>query len=257
MDESYMPWLAPPPNLSLGEDSVHVWAVSLRASDNALIRFANVLAAEELRRAESFHFDRDRNRFVVGRGTVRMILARYLRAEPENIELEYNLRGKPLLAGRFAGSGLHFNLAHCENLALLAIAPGRVVGVDLERIRAVDGADNTAACFCAPREMAEFQSLPAGERDAAFFRIWTRKEAWLKAVGDGIGESLDKVEVSFQSLEAPRIVRLPGGSGIPASGWSLRELTPAPGFVGALALPGRAPRIGCWKWKMEEMFDYA
>ncbi len=182
-----------------------------------------------------------------------MILARYLRAEPENIELEYNLRGKPLLAGRFAGSGLHFNLAHCDNLALLAIAPGRVVGVDLERIRAVDGADNTAACFCAPREMAEFQSLPAGERDAAFFRLWTRKEAWLKAVGDGIGESLDKVEVSFQSLEAPRIVRLL---------WRLRYTSERMEFAGTDARTRICRRIGAararpahWLLEMENGGD--
>jgi 4'-phosphopantetheinyl transferase len=242
---------------SIDGDNVHVWAVSLRVSGVTLNFLANSLASSEQQRADSFHFDRDRNRFVAARGTLRTILGRYLRCGPEDIELEYGLRGKPLLAGRFARSGLNFNLAHCEDLAILAVARGRDVGIDLERIRTIDGAQDIASHFCSPRENAEFQSLPARDRDLAFFRIWTRKEAWLKAIGDGIGQSLDKVEVSFQSNEAPRIIRLPDTVDIPSAGWSLRELTPAPGFIAALALPRNAAHVGCWKWKMEEMYDYA
>jgi 4'-phosphopantetheinyl transferase len=217
-----------------------------------------MLAAAERRRAEAFHFDRDRNRFIAGRGTLRSILGLYLHTPPLTVELAVGSHGKPLLAGRFARSGLHFNLAHCEDLALVAVTRGCVVGVDLERVRRVDGAEEMAAYFCSPRENAELQSLPPDERDTAFFRLWTRKEAWLKATGMGVGESLQKVEVSFRSNQAARFVRLPEEGGTRANGWSLRELTPALGFVAALAMPGETAEISCWHWqKNKEEFEYA
>jgi len=252
-----MPWPAPPVQVSLDRNSVHVWELPLQVSDNALAGLANILAPAERRRAGSFHFERDRNRFIVARGALRTILGQYLHAQPMTISLECGPQGKPLLAGRFARGGLRFNLAHCEDLALLAVARGRVVGVDLERIRALGGAEEMAACFCSPRESAEFQSLPPGERDAAFFRLWTRKEAWLKATGKGIGRLLESVEVSFRAGQAARFVRLPEEAGIPAPEWNLRELRPAPGFVAALAWPGEAADFGCWKWTHEEQFEYA
>jgi 4'-phosphopantetheinyl transferase len=257
MDDENILWPAPPADVSLDWDSVHVWAVSLQVSDDTLSRLATMLVSAERRRAESFHFDRDRNRFIAGRGMLRTLLGRYLHAQPEAIWLEYGPNGKPLLAGRFARSGLQFNLTHCEDLALLAVARGRVVGVDLERIRTLNGAQEMAAFFCSPRENAEFQSLPPGERDAAFFRIWTRKEAWLKATAKGIGQSLEKVEVSFQAGEAARFIHLPEEAGTLASGWNLRELTPAPGFVAALAMPGETARLSCWKYKEEKELEYA
>jgi 4'-phosphopantetheinyl transferase len=257
MDDNDIIWPSPPAVAPLDWESVHVWAMSLEVPGDYLNRLAKMLAAAERRRAESFHFDRDRNRFVVGRGLVRTVLGRYLRARPEAIWLEYGQNGKPLLAGRFARSGLQFNLAHCEDLALLAVARGRVVGVDLERIRAMKGAQEMAALFCSPRENAEFESLPPGERDAAFLRIWTRKEAWLKATGNGIGQSLEEVEVSFQAGEFPRFIRLPEETGTLASRWNLQELTPEPGFIAALAMPGESAHLSCWKYKEEKELEYA
>ena len=253
-----MLWPAPPVHLALDRESVHVWAVSLRVPDDTLIHLAKMLAPAERRRAESFHFDRDRNRYAVGRGTLRTILGQYLDADPASVALTMGSHGKPLLAGSFARSDLHFNLAHCEDLALLAMTRGRIVGVDLERIRAMDGAEEMAACFCSPREYAEFQSLPPGERGTAFFRLWTRKEAWLKATGKGIGQSLETVEVSFRAGQSACFIHLPEESGAPTSAWSLRELTPALGFVAALALPAEATEISCWQWKKKkEEFVYA
>jgi 4'-phosphopantetheinyl transferase len=258
MDDDDIIWSAPPGAASLDWETVHVWAMSLQVPGEEMNRLAKMLVPSERRRAQSFHFDRDRNRFVVGRGLVRTLLAHYLHTQPEAIWLEYSPNGKPLLAGRFARSGLQFNLAHCEDLALLAVARGRVVGIDLERIRVIDDAQETAAWFCSPRENYEFQSLPPDERAPAFYRLWTRKETWLKAIGQGIGQSLEKVEVSFLPGEPARFVRLPDEVGTPASGWNLQELTPATGFVAALTVPGEAARLFCWKYKKkEEEFAYA
>jgi 4'-phosphopantetheinyl transferase len=258
MDDDGILWPTPPAHTALDSENVHVWAVSLQVPDDTLIRMAKMLAPAERRRAESFHFARDRNRFVAGRGTLRTILGHYLRAAPASVALTMGSHGKPFLAASFARSGLHFNLAHCEDLALLAVTRGRVVGIDLERIRALDGAEEMAACFCSPRENAEFLSLPPGEKDSAFFRLWTRKEAWLKATGKGIGKSLETVEVSFRAGQTACFVDLPEETGAPARAWSLRELTPALGFIAALALPGDATGVSCWQWKIQmEEFEYA
>jgi 4'-phosphopantetheinyl transferase len=257
MDENYTLWPAAPANLSLDWDTVHVWAVCLQADEDTLTRLASTLASVEKKRAEAFHFDRDRNRFVVGHGTLRTILGRYLRAEPARIWLENGPNGKPLLGGEFARSGLQFNLAHCKDLALLAVTRGRVVGVDLEKVCPMEGAEEMAACFCSPREKAEFDSLPIDQKDEAFFRLWTRKEAWLKATGTGIGESLDEVEVSFRPDETARFIHLPEHAGTIARGWNLQEFIPSPGFVAALVFPGEAAQISCWKYHEEEQFEYA
>jgi 4'-phosphopantetheinyl transferase len=257
MDDIDILWPSPPAGFSLDWNSAHVWAFSLELSSAEMGDLAALLAPEERRRAESFRFDRDRNWYIAGRGTVRTILGVYLRALPATIALNYGSHGKPLLDGRFARSGLQFNLAHCENLALLAVTRGRIVGVDLERIRVMKDAQEMSACFCSPREKAEFLSLPPDERDAAFFRLWTRKEAWLKATGQGIGQSLDKVEVSFREDEPANFLHLPEEAGTPALGWTLQELTPAPGFVAALAMPGKPAEILSWQWNKKEQFEYA
>jgi 4'-phosphopantetheinyl transferase len=257
MDDDLLLWPAPPADVSLDSDSVHVWAIPLHVSDEMLEHLAGTLALVEKKRADAFHFDRDRNRFIVGRGMLRTILGRYLHAQPGVIWFEYGAHGKPLLAGRFARSGLQFNLAHCEDLALLAVARGRVVGIDLERVRAMESAHEMAACFCSPRESAEFQSLSPDQKDEAFFRLWTRKEAWLKASGKGIGQSLEEVEVSFRAGETEHFLHLPKEAGTIATGWHLQELIPTPGFIGALTFPGEWARLSCWKCEEKEQFEYA
>jgi 4'-phosphopantetheinyl transferase len=257
MDDSCILWPKARPECQLAANSVHVLALELDVAQNTLDRLAGTLAPMERRRAASFHFERDRNRFVAGRGALRSILGRYLQASPEAVALEYGPKGKPLLADRFARSGIHFNLAHSEDLALVALAQGRDVGVDLERVRNLDDAEELASCFCAPSEFQEFRSVPEQGRSAAFFRIWTRKEAWLKATGKGIGHWLDKVEVSFRADERPRFVKLPKETATNAEGWNLQEFIPAPGFMAALAVPGEAPEISCWKFAEEEKFEYA
>ena len=240
MDDDQLLWPTPPADISLDWQAAHVWAVPLQISNDAQDHLAKMLTPEERRRAQSFHFDRHRSRFIAGRGMLRTILGHYLHTGPGFVWFEYGRNGKPLLAERFARSGLQFNLAHCEDLALLAVTRGRVIGIDLEQIRTMDDAWELAAIFCSPREYEDFLALPPADKDAAFFRLWTRKEAWLKATGKGIGESLDKVEVTLREGEAARFVRLPEVAGTPASGWTLQELTPAAGFIAALALPGEA-----------------
>jgi 4'-phosphopantetheinyl transferase len=224
-------WASPPSSWNFEAESPHVWAASLCVSPRALSRLAAMLSPAERERAERFRFELDGRRFIAGRSLLRRILGCYLRAEPSDIEFEYGPHGKPCLAGRFAESGLLFNLAHCENLALVAVTRHSMIGVDIERVRPLPDADELASRFFSPREHARYRGIPSGKRPAAFFNIWTRKEAWLKATGEGIACSLDQAE--------------------PAERWQLHDLTPAQGFTGALAIgPDNRPPA-CWCWNKE------
>jgi 4'-phosphopantetheinyl transferase len=248
MDDSITLWPSPSGAFCLDTETAHVWGFLLRVSGAVLDHLAATLAPEEKRRAASFRFERDRNRYVAGRGTLRRILGGYLKTSPAAVRLGNGPYGKPFLVGEFADSA-QFNLAHCEDIALLALTRGCMVGVDLERVRGMDDADSMAAGFCSKREYAEFKAMPESERDAGFFRLWTRKEAWLKATGEGIGECLNQVEVTFQSSQPARFLGLPSKEKETPNEWTLQELAPAPGFLGALALAGKVRQVCCWNWK--------
>jgi len=213
----------------------------------ALSAFEGILSSLELERARRFRFDLHRNRFVAGRGFMRTLLGRYLQTEPAKLEFSYNPHGKPFLSGAFAKSGLNFNLAHSENLALLAITRVGTVGVDVERIRPLTDADQIVANFFSARESAAFHNLPIEQKLAAFFNLWTRKEAWLKATGEGIGSRLNAVEVSFLPGDPARFLSLPEDPQNTVL-WMLHNLEPAPGFAAALAIPARTTSLRCYNW---------
>jgi 4'-phosphopantetheinyl transferase len=229
-------WPLPSARCLLGASDVHVWAGHLTLQLEPLNRLAAILSEEEQLRATRFHFELHRNRFTAARGILRLLLSTYLDCAPDELQFEYGANGKPALIGRFAGSSLFFNLAHSENLALIAVTRLGQIGVDVEQIRPVVDADELVARFFSPRENTQFQQLSADEKKIAFFNLWTRKEAWLKATGEGIAHSLNRVEVTFMPGEPARLLALPNCSE-PGERWHIRELSPAPGFVGALALP--------------------
>jgi len=240
-------WPLPPPDWAPAATETHVWAVPLDVAPAALAEFHDTLAPVERERAASFHFPLDRNRFVVGRGTLRQVLAHYLQIDPSQVEFSYGPYGKPLLMDNGRESDLHFNLAHSGGLALLAVTRAGKIGVDLERVRPLDDAQELVTRFFCPREIAAFQTLPEDQKPAAFFNLWTRKEAWLKATGEGIAHSLNRVEVSFLPGEPARLLHLPEIIGRDAFGrdafHSVPNISPSVGTpsVGTLStLPRRS-----------------
>ena len=235
---NWSPCAAPPP---LGSGGIHVWAFPIEPEPDELNRLAAHLSPEEMDRANQFRFPRLRERYIAGRGRLRLLLGRYLEFEPAQLRFDFTPRGKPLLSQ----SGIHFNLAHSNELALLAITKAAPVGVDLELIRPMPDGLEIARRFFAAGEVAGFDKVTANARDEAFFNLWTRKEAWLKATGDGISESLSKVELTFRAGEIPRVLAIDGDVSA-AEEWSLHHLQPANGFVGALAIPCRDVRLNCW-----------
>lgn len=240
-------WPAPPALLSLDACEIHVWAATLTQSTEHISLCQQMLAPDELDRASRFHFDCDRKRFITGRGLLRSILGHYLGREPHKLQFEYGARGKPVLAGYAGDVPLHFNLAHSDDLMLLALMRRCAVGIDVERLRVLDEAEDMAERFFSARESNGLRALPNTKKPAAFFNLWTRKEAWLKATGEGISESLNQVEVSFLADEPAQLISLFGDTQA-GQKWHLCELNPAAGFVAALAVAGPDMRVKCWHW---------
>jgi 4'-phosphopantetheinyl transferase len=237
-------WPEPSDPPALGPSDVHVWAASLEADAST---WAIFLSPSEQERAARFHFELHRRRFIVGRGLLRVILGRYLQARPQSVEFVCSAHGKPELSGPFTSNGLRFNLAHSEDLAVLAVTRLGPVGVDLEKILPLEDADDLVARFFSSRENASFQQLPNEQKAKAFFSLWTRKEAWLKATGEGIAHSLNLVEVSFLPDEPAKLLSLPQhlSQGL---GWSLHSLYPAEQFAAALAVASESINLHCWRW---------
>lgn len=223
----------PAEGIKLLPQQVHVWRVELDRNSEEIRQFRAMLSQEEQKRADRFYFEHDRHRFIVGRGWLRSLLAKYLQVAPEGIEFQYSAKGKPMLAN--VEQHLHFNLSHSGGLALYAIA-SQPVGIDLEQIRPLSDAEQLAKRFFTPAEAEAIAALPRAQKQAAFLNAWTRKEAYLKATGDGLA-GLDAVEVSLIPGMPAKLLRIQGNSGL-ASQWFIGELHPHPDYVAAVAIAG-------------------
>ena len=240
-------WLTPPSRWPLYGSEIHVWAASLRVSVEKLAGFESTLSMDEQERAGRFHFEPDRNDFVSGRGILRAILGSYLKIEPNQVHFEYGAFGKPILANQTANSRLHFNLAHSDGVFLTAVSRLCPVGVDVEHNRMIANPDDLVKQVLSKTEAVDWQSLPNDSKTAAFYNLWTRKEACLKATGDGITERLQEFAVSFMPDEPARVVKSP--EMLPSTGgWTVIELNPVPGYTAALAVPNSEFNLSCWQW---------
>ncbi|MFO7587673.1 MAG: 4'-phosphopantetheinyl transferase superfamily protein [Gemmatimonadota bacterium] len=225
---------------------MHVWSVSLVASDGEVSRARSLLSAEERNRAERFRFERHRRRFTVARAVLRRLIGDYLRVPPETVKFGASQHGKPFLRNPPAG-GLHFNSADSDDVALIAVALGRDVGVDVERIAPERAGLEIADRFFSTDESRRLRDLPAEARVPAFFACWTRKEAYLKAIGTGLLAPLDGFSVSFEPGVPARLVSVQGDAEAPAM-WSLVDLRPKPGYRAAVAIKCPSPDLRCWSW---------
>jgi 4'-phosphopantetheinyl transferase len=202
-------WQTPPQALKLNPGLVHVWRISL---DRSAELFTPFLSPDEQARADRFHQSVHQERFIIARGMLRQIIGQYLKQPPSSLIFSYGDHGKPMIAN------LEFNLSHTSNLALLAISIDRPVGIDLEQIRPMENLTKLAARFFTAEEHQTIMAADAAKRTELFFRTWTGKEAYLKAIGVGLGGLQ-------QSIIRPD--------------WDVREIIPADGFVGAIAAPGK------------------
>ena len=231
----------------LKENEVHVWRISLNSSVRNVLSLSGLLSEDESYRAGRFLSAEHGNRFRAARGTMRQLLGRYLDAAPETLEFAYGPCGKPSLAGHFAQSGLYFNISHSHRLALCAVTRDREVGIDLEWLRSGVDVESLAQRFFSPLEVASLRRLTRCQRVEGFYRCWTRKEAYLKARGQGITVPLDSFAVSLAPNEPAQFLYCQGDPD-ELSRWQLQDLTPAAGYAAAICVQGANWTFCCWTW---------
>ena len=243
-------WCAPPPGLSLPAHAVHVWRADLGLGAAYRRRLERNLSADERVRASRFRFARDRDRFVCVRGLLREILAPYLNASPGRLSFGYGAHGKPFLIGE-EHSALRFNVSHSSDAMLLAVAHLREVGVDVEVMRniglVIDEIGKTVLSEPEKQALARFDDE---DKRTNFLRLWTLKEAYIKADGRGVSLPLKRIDIS-----APegRVAVLDEATGAwrRCPRWKLRTLAPVPGYVAALAAESQDWHLALWHWSQE------
>jgi 4'-phosphopantetheinyl transferase len=240
-------WLPGPSALVSEAEFIHVWRIALNPPAPLLTRLERWLSPDERERAQRFRFDHHREQFITAHACLRDILGRYLSMTPEVLRFDVSAYGKPGLTNEFGGGKLTFNLSHSYELGLVAVADRRAIGVDIEYIRADLADEQVARRFFSNLEVEALLSLPKELRKEAFFTCWTRKEAFIKALGEGLSAPLDQFDVSL----------LPGGPAelletrpdpAQALQWKLYALAPGSGYTGALAVEGQPGPINCWQW---------
>ncbi|MEZ4557481.1 MAG: 4'-phosphopantetheinyl transferase superfamily protein [Caldilineaceae bacterium] len=222
----------------LTRGTVHLWRVALDQPQSRVDTLRTLLSGDEIARADGFRFPRHRRRFIVARAALRWTAGAYLQAAPETLRFDYTPHGKPFLPD----VPLQFNLSHAGELALLAFAWERPVGVDIEMIRPLDGLEALAAANFAAAEVDALLTLPPPERQRAFFNGWTRKEAFVKAVGDGLIYPLDRFAVSLTPGAPARLLHIDGDANA-ARQWFMVAFEPTPSSVAALVCAGPAVRL--------------
>ena len=222
----------------LADNSIELVVIRLDVEPDAVRAFSELLSPSEQERACRFAFDRDRCRFIVARGKLRQLLGERLKVLPPSVDLVYGAHGKPALAPRCLAPDLRFNVSHSGNVAVYAFAFEREIGIDVEAIRLIRDADDVAARFFSRRENETYFALDEHDRPQGFFNCWTRKEAFIKAIGDGLYHPLERFDVSLAPGEPAKIHRVEGMYGDDCN-WTLHSFVPAPGFIGAVVVQKR------------------
>ncbi len=235
---------AVPRDLRLAPREVELWSVDLAPPPAVVERLRRLLSRDEDERVRRYRFEIHRRRGIVRRGVLRLLLGAYLGRDPAALEFDYGEKGKPILPGaRLAGEELHFNLSDSEDLGLYGFARGLEIGVDVEMLRQMDDAESIAESFFSREERDELRAVPAAETSRAFLNCWTRKEAYIKAIGEGLSEPLGRFRVTLVPGEPARFVHL-GGDRERAARWTLTHLVPTTGSVGAVAYASRRWTLG-------------
>jgi 4'-phosphopantetheinyl transferase len=225
-----VPW-----KVEVKSDHVDVWCVSLDLPLDSRDPFQQILSQEERVKARRFRSEKARNRFVAARCFLRRIIAPYTGVKPEDLRFQYGPHGKPALAKKSGNAGICFNMSHSHGLALYAVTTGRAVGVDIEKIRPDPDCIRIAENYFSPGEIEALRKLVGDQQRRGFFNCWTRKEAYLKAKGEGFSFPFDQFAVSLIPGETAALLYHRAGP-LEVSKWSIEDLDAGPDYAAALAV---------------------
>jgi 4'-phosphopantetheinyl transferase len=226
-------------------DEIHLIFSRLTAEKDFLDQLRQMLSPDEKERARLFRFDEHRNSFIVSRGLLRIILGKWIGAESLAIRFIYSSRGKPAVPNSHR---VRFNLSHSGDFVVYALAMGQELGVDVELIRPVENMEDMAQHSFSAEECRELSTVPHDRRTKAFFDCWTRKEAFIKAIGHGLLYPLDRFQVTLLPDEPAGFVSINGRPGSETQ-WSLHDVSPVKEYAAALAVERRSSRIRAWKFE--------
>ncbi len=229
---------------SLTDNEVRVWRIGFDLPSAQFTKLQLILSSDERERAERFHFNVDFRRSVVARGSLRLLLGQILGVPPKSLCFEYGEFGKPRLTN-LPEHQVQFNVSHSGELILIAIAKGRAIGVDIERIRPDVDLDGVAVRFFSANEYRNLALLTGPDKYEGFFTCWTRKEAFLKAKGGGLSAPLDQFDVSLLPHQDARLLETRPDPD-EAGRWKLVPLPAPAGYVAALAAEGRDWTLACF-----------
>jgi 4'-phosphopantetheinyl transferase len=239
---------APPGPVALRPAEVHLWRVVVSSPAAGDAAAAGALSEDERMRASRFRFEVDRRHFVAAHAALRGVLASYLGAAPASLEFGAGVHGKPFLDGPAHGRSLRFSLSHSGELALVAVCLDREVGADVESVRPRGDLEGFVERYLSPREREALARIPPGDRLRAFFEIWTLKEAYLKACGDGLARELDAFDVTLGDAPS-RLVAVRDRSGEEVR-WTLQRVEVGEDFAAALAVEGRGWQVRQFDWSV-------
>lgn len=240
-------WILPGEDIRLGRNEIHVWRIPLDLPEESARQLCGFLSQSEIERADRFHFKKDRLLFIAARAAMRQILERYLNIAPRSLIFVEGAKGKPELPYAIDSRNVKFNLSHSCELALLAIAENLCVGIDLEFVDHTFASEEIASRFFAPDEVSTLLALAPDRRAEAFFDCWTRKEAYIKALGEGLSVPLESFSVAFGIGASAALLRV-DASLDDASRWRMYDITVHPEYKAALVVEGKEHQLRQWQW---------
>ncbi len=239
----------PPLGLELRDNEIHIWFGVLDQTITELYKSFLTLSADERMRGGRFYRYEDKKWFIARHGILRMILGGYLGVKPSELRFYPGKNGKPAIIETFGNGTIQFNLSHSDGVALFAFTRNHEIGVDIEHIRDISEMEQIVGRFFSIKENEAFRILPQNQKREAFFKGWTCKEAFVKAVGDGLSRPFYKFDVSLAPGKSSGLLRIEDDSR-EASRWSIENLKPAPDYVGAVAVRSNLLDLKCWRWGM-------
>jgi len=239
-------WRFPPSYIQLARNEIHLWCAPLNTNDRDLEELHAILSTEEQARASKFHFFEDQCKFIKSRALLRSILSFYVKKDAKDLDIQYTDSGKPFLIDS-GTSQIQFNLTHSKNLVVVAVTRYFELGVDVETASRLKTDFRCVDQFLTLEERVLFEKAAECRKMEAFLNGWTRKEAFLKAIGCGLSKSPLEIEVTFLPEDPARYINI-FGDPYEANYWLLQSIQPASGYIGAIACRQKGLRLECWRW---------